>query len=152
MENQNMAGKEQSGSVTQDQQDAYDVFVAQGIKLAKGVAQNLQGAGSQAIADAMIAIIGRLEKEGQKYDISFDLAILLHGSQEILANLLSFAGMQPTDEQVKEIVSLMVGKYLNGAVQSGKMSTEQVVELSNQAQQNQQAGGQGILGGANGVR
>ena len=130
------------GDVSGDQQELYDIFVGQGTKLASELADTLEPEPSL-IGDTMFEIISKVESEGNKNGAQFDLAVMLHGSQNILSNLLEMAGIELQEEQVKEVVGHMVGKYVDNAVSSGKMTKEEVVQLSEQAKQQ----GDGLLQG-----
>lgn len=143
---QQSAAAQEQGNVAPEQQEAYDIFVGQGTRLAQGAAKGLQGqANPQAIGDAMAGIVERVEAEGAKNGIQFDLAVMLHGAGNILQNLLVLAGVELDEAQTKEAVGHMVGRYLENAVQSGRMTQEQVVQLGQQAEQQ---GGDGVLGAA----
>jgi hypothetical protein len=138
------APPEQPGNVSPEQQEAYDIFVGQGTKLAASVAEEIESeADPKMIADAMLHIINTVESEGEQNGVQFDVVAKLHGSLNILTNLLDMSGVEMPEEQLKETVGYLVGKYLEGSIQSGKMSQEEVVQLSEQAQQ---PGEQGLLG------
>lgn len=135
-----------SGTVTPEQQELYDIFVSQGIKLAGPAADALKGnASPEAIGGAMFQIVVRLEAEGKKNGLNFDLAVMLHGAIEILGALLKFAGVSLPEEDQKATIGYLVGMYLNDAMKTGKMSKEQVVQLAQQAEQSQ--AGQAIPAG-----
>jgi hypothetical protein len=139
---------EQKGSdkVNPDQ-DAYDIFVAQGIKLASAVSEKLQGSASiDVLGNALFEIVNKIETEGEKNGVKFDLSVLLHGSNEILGHLIDMSQVEISEEQVKAVVGIAVGKYLNNAVKTGKMTPDQVVQLSEAAKQNMpQQGGAGLV-------
>jgi hypothetical protein len=80
-------------------------------------------------------IVERVESEATQHGRQFALPVMLHGSQNILANLLEMSGVQLDENQVKEAVGHMVGLYLDRAVSSGKMQKEEVVQLAQQAEQ-----------------
>jgi hypothetical protein len=91
----------------------------------------------------MFEIVSRVESEGNKNGVIFDLAVMLHGAQEILTTLLEMSGIELQEDQVKETVGYMVGMYLDNAIETGKMTKEEVVQLSEQAKQQ----GEGLLQG-----
>jgi hypothetical protein len=131
-------GGQQAGT----DQDGYDIFVAQGIKLASAASQKLKGNASiDILGNTLFEIVTKIEAEGEKNGVAFDQAVLLHGSNEILAHLIEMSGVDISEEQVKAVVGIAVGKYLNNAVKTGKMTTEEVQQLAQQAQQAQQGGG-----------
>jgi hypothetical protein len=138
------------------QQKLYDTFVGKGIVMAQAAAKKLKGQepNPETIANIMVDIGTRIENEGKQHGVEFDLAVKMHGGQNILEALLKMSGMNLPEEQYREVVGRMVGKYLNNAVRSGSMTKEQVAELGQQAQQSGQvqapAGNQqGILGAQN---
>ena len=121
-------------NVSEEQQEMYDIFVGQGTKLAMSAAKSLQGqTDPKVIGEAMFEIVDRVESEGMKNGMKFDLATMLHGSGNILSNLVHTAGIQLDENQTKEVVGHMVGKYLDNSVKTGKMTPEQVVQLGEQA-------------------
>ena len=122
-------------------EDLYTIFVSQGIKMAKAMAQSV-GQDAESISTAMVAIVTRLEDSGKKNGLAFDIKVIFNGAKEILIYLLSVMGVELSEEFVKEIVALMVGKYLKQALESGKMTKAQAEELSRMAQQ-----GKGMISG-----
>ena len=122
----------------QETQEMYDIFVAQGTKMAAAAAQQLQGrVNPAAVGEVLAGIVNRIEEEGGKHGMKFDLTVLLHGSTNIMTNLLELAGIEMDEDQQKETIGHMVGTYIEGAVQSGKFSQDQVVQLAEQAQQSE---------------
>jgi hypothetical protein len=136
-------------------QEGYDIFVAQGIKMASQMAPELQqGQGDKVdlLSDAVFNIVNRVEDEGAKNGINFDLAVMLHGSNEIMGYLAKAAGMELNDDQVKQAVGGLVGRYLKNAINTGKMSKEQVIKLADEAKGSQAEltkQGDEFLGGQN---
>jgi hypothetical protein len=128
-------------------QDAYDIFVAQGIKLASAVSEKLQGSASiDVLGNALFEIVNKIETEGAKNGVRFDLPVLLHGSNEILGHLIDMSQVDISEEQVKAVVGIAVGKYLDNAIKTGKMTQDQVIQLSEAANQNMpQQGGTGLV-------
>jgi hypothetical protein len=129
-------------TVTEKQQELYDIFVGQGINLAAQFADTLEP-DPQLIGQAMFEIVSRVESEGNKNGVIFDLAVMLHGAQEILTTLLEMSGIELQEDQIKETVGYMVGMYLDNAIETGKMTKEEVIQLSEQAKQQ----GEGLLQG-----
>ena len=121
---------------TQEEQELYDIFVSQGIILARQLSPKLEGnADPQIIGNMMFQIIDRVESEGIGQGITFPGKVLMHGAGEILAVLLDTAGIEPDEEMVKTIVGVYTGRYLDNAVKTGKMTKEQVVRMGQRAQQ-----------------
>ena len=112
-------------------QDLYTIFVSQGIKLAKTMLQRIQKT-PDSIASAILAIVTRLEESGVKNGLAFDLPVVFHGSKEILIYIISQLGIQADEQFVKQTVGIMVGKYLDRAIASGKMSKDDAIQLATQ--------------------
>ena len=128
-------------------QESYDVFVAQGTKIAAAVSDNIRKNPNQpgvvgTIADAMVDIINKVEEEAAKHGITFENDVKFHGAQNILSNLLRMSHVTLDDDQVKQVVGHMVGRYLDEAIKKGKMSKEQVVQLGQQVEQEKMNGNQ----------
>jgi hypothetical protein len=118
-------------------QDLYDIFVSQGIKIASEVGQSMRGKASvELLGNTLFDIVNRIEAEGQKHGIVFDLDVLLHGSNEILGHLLKVAQVDITEDQIKAVIGIAVGQWVINAVQTGKMTPEQLQAMV------QQQGGQ----------
>jgi hypothetical protein len=136
-------------------QEGYDIFVSQGIKMASQMAPQLKDAQDDpagTVSEAMFNIVNRIETEGAKNGVKFDLGVMLHGSNEIMGYLTKAMGVELTDDQVKQAVGGLVGKYLKNAVDTGKMTKEQVVQLADEAKNSQadlEKQGEGFLGGKN---
>lgn len=119
-------------------QDMHDIFVGQGTKMAHAAAQQLQGVTDpKTIGEVLFGIIDRVETEGTKHGLAFDLTTLLHGSMNVMENLVDIAGIELSEDQQKETVGHLVGMYLENAMQTGKLSKEDVVGLAEQAQESQ---------------
>lgn len=132
-------------------QDLYDIFVAQGIKIAASVADMLNEQPQDGIigtvGDAMVDIVHKIEDDGAKNGFQFSEAIKFHGAQNILDNLLRMSGIKLNENETKTVIGHMVGRYLDESVKAGKMTKEQVVQMARDANQQQQAGEQnGIRG------
>lgn len=136
-------------------QDLYDIFVAQGIKLAAGVADQIKQNPQQpgivgTIGDAMVDIVNKVEDEGSKNGFKFGLDIIFHGAKNIMDNLLRMSGVELNENETKAVIGHMVGRYLDESVKSGKMTQEQVVQMGQEAQQ--EMGGQDATGRVSGSR
>lgn len=140
-------------------QDGYDIFVAQGFKIISKIAKTLEGKASiDQLGNTLFEIVDRIESEGQKSGVDFGLDVILHGSNEILGRMIEVAGVEINEDQIKAVVGIAVGRYVQNAVKTGKMTVEQLQALSQQAQQSMPQAGQtpgaqpsgqpGLLGGA----
>jgi DNA-binding protein YbaB len=137
-----MAETDKKSNVTQEEQEYYDIFVSQGIILARQLVGQLQGnTDPEVIGNMMFQIINRVEVEGEKNGITFPGKVLMHGAGEILSVLLDEAGIEPDEEMVKQIIGVYTGKYLDNAIKTGKMTEEQVVRMGQRAQQTGSAEG-----------
>lgn len=130
------SGQPQQGKADPEQQDLYDIFVAQGIKLASATAQKLQGKASvDLLGNALYEIVTKIEAEGEKNGVKFPPQVMLHGSGEILDHLVKMSQVDITEEQVSAVVGIAVGKYMDRAAKSGKVSQEDLAQLAQQSQQ-----------------
>jgi len=120
------------------EQDYYDIFVAQGIKVVSQVAKKMQGKSSiDVLGNTLFEIVKKIETGGVENGIRFPLSVLLHGSNEILGHLIGASAVKINEDQIKAVVGTAVGKYIQDAIKTGKMTPEQVSQLAQQAQQNQ---------------
>lgn len=109
-----------------ENQDLYDIFVSQGIKLASTAGQEIQGKASvEVLGSALFEIVNTIETEGSKHGVKFGLDVILHGSNEILGHLINVSKVDISEDQIKSVVGLAVGKWLENAVKTGKMTVEQ---------------------------
>jgi len=119
-------------------QDRYNIFVSQGILMASKIAPTIAGKASvDTLGNALFGIVTKVEDGGLKHGVKFDLNLMMKGSQEILAFLIDRTGVdveQMGEEGIKSVVGIAVGKYLQSAIKSGKMTEQQVIELAQQAQ------------------
>jgi len=117
-------------------QDGYDIFVAQGYKILNTIGEQLKGKASiDQLGSTLFDIVNKIETEGKKNGVEFGLDVILHGSNEILGRMIEIAGVQITEEQIKSVIGIAVGKYVQDAIKTGKMTTEQLQGLAQQAQQ-----------------
>jgi hypothetical protein len=150
LENQNprTEGQQQGKpNLSEEQQELYDIFVSQGTMLAAKAADQLKGQDQNTpgivgtVGDAMSDIINKVEDDGAKHGIQFDEVSMVHGSAEIMTNLLNMSGIKLTDEQKKQVAGHAIGRYFNEAMQSGKMPKERLMQYGQQIQQMNQEGG-----------
>jgi hypothetical protein len=130
-----------SATAQPDQQELYNIFVGFGTKLAAGASDKLKGQTAQSpgivgtIGDAVVDIINKVEDEGAASGVRFDDAIKLHGTQNILANLLSMAKIELNKDQIKQAVGHIVGRYIDEGLKSGKLTKDQVASYGQQLEQ-----------------
>ena len=137
--------KKQSDPKINPAQDLYDIFVAQGINLVSKVGPKLVGAASpDLLGSTLFDIVSRIESEGEKNGVKFDLPTLFNGSKEILEHLIDVSQVDINEEQIKAVIGVAVGKYLNNAVRTGKMSRQDVAQLAQVAESQISAQGAGV--------
>lgn len=136
-----MQPKESNPQGENQNQDLYDIFVSQGIKLASAAGQQMQGKASvDLLGNALFEIVKKIEATGEKHGIRFELDVILHGSNEILGHLINVSKVNINEDQIKAVVGIAVGQWLKNAIQTGKMTMEQAQAMVQQGQQ--PAGGQ----------
>lgn len=128
--------KSQTQAKTSPLQDLYDIFVSQGIRIAFKIAPQLEGKSSiDILGNALFNIVNKIEVEGAKNGIRFPIEVLLHGSNEILGHLIEATKVKINEQQIKAVVSMAVGRWIENAMKTGKMTKDQLVQLAQQAQQ-----------------
>lgn len=119
------------------EQDVLDIFVAQGMKLVMQIAPTLNGKASvDALGNALYNIVNKVETEGMKNGVAFPQWVLIRGTKDILIFLLNSVRVEVTEISVKAIIGIAVGKYMENALNTGKMTKEQAVEIAKQLSQN----------------
>ena len=128
-------------------QETFDAFVANGMKIihndkaSDGILKTIADADDpvKAIADATLNVVERLEQSGGESGMNFDPSVLMQGANVLMGEIIMSAemvGLKPlSDEEKYMAYSLAVSKYIDGAVKSGKMTQEQLGQMSQQAQQ-----------------
>jgi len=123
-------------------QSGYDIFVAQGFKILAGMGAKLKGKASvEQLGNTLFEIVKKIEAEGAKNGVDFGIEVVLHGSNEILSKMIEVAQVDIQEEQIKAVIGVAVGRYIDNAIKTGKMTPEEVQGLAQQAQQS--APGQG---------
>jgi hypothetical protein len=140
------ATQEPAGSSQPPDQKEIDIFVANGIKIVHNpkasdqlISQIVKAAKPvEAIADATIIIVGKLEQSATAAGKKPSLTTLAYGANVIMGEIITSAeaaGMPKlNDEQKYMAFSLAVGKYLEDAVKTGKMTEEEVIQLGKEAE------------------
>jgi ribosomal protein L12E/L44/L45/RPP1/RPP2 len=136
---QNKQSQEAEKPKENDDQALFDIFVAQGIKIAGGIANELRGKASvDTLGNALFNIVNKIETEGQTHGIKFPLGVLFNGVGEILRHLVDVSDAKVNEEQVKAIIGIAVGRWLQNNIKTGRMSQQDVIALAEDAQQYQQ--------------
>lgn len=91
-----------------------------------------------AIADATISIVTRLEQSAKKAGKQLSLTTLAYGANYIMGEIIASAeaaGMKKmSDSEKYRAFSLTIGKYLDDAMKTGKMTKEQVLQMGKEAE------------------
>lgn len=135
----------QEGQTPNPEQVNYDIFVSQGIKAASNVGPKMKDKASiDGLGNVLFDIVNKIQTEGSKNGIEFSLGVILHGSNEILAQLIAFSGVEIDEKGKAAAIGIAVGRWIEDQIQSGKMTMEQAQQLAQQAQGiiPQQEGGQ----------
>jgi len=128
----------------QPNQSLYDIFVAQGIKMAVATSDKLVGKASiEQLGNTLFEIVNKVETEGAKHGINFGLDVILHGSNEILGHIIELSQVQISEDQIKQAIGIAVGRWVKNAIKTGKMTPEQIQSMGQQAQQSMQSMGGG---------
>lgn len=132
--------------ITPEQQEQVDIFVVNGMSLihnektSKALINQIVNSPDpiEAVANATITIVGRLEQSAAENKMKLSDITLVHGGNQLMAEIIAVAeagGMEPfTEEQRFQSFSLAVSKYLKGAVNSGKITPEQLQQMSQEVQ------------------
>jgi hypothetical protein len=124
-----------------------DIFVANGLKIVhdpkvsdKLIKQAVESKTPvEAIADATIFIVSRLEQSSKDAGKKLSLTTLAYGANVIMGEIIASAeaaGMEELEDDAKyQAFSLAVGKYLDEAVKTGKMTEEEVLQLGRDAEE-----------------
>lgn len=130
-------------NVSQDQQELYDIFVAQGTRLAAEASDAIragrgQGNMKDMFVDALLSIIDRVKTGGEQNGFKFDDNILVYGGGEILTNLMLMSGIDLDESQIQQITGEAVGRWMQRGIKDGSITPEQLQEMAKRGQ-----GGQG---------
>ena len=160
-----MPDMNQEGSqVPPEIQSQFDMFIINGMeiihdpKATDGILNRIKKVGNpmKGIAEATVDIVTRLSDSSAENGIQLANEVLVHGSNFLMGeimNITEVSGMQPlSEEQRTQSFQLATSLYIDNAVKSGKMTPEQMQQLSQQTQQAQPelaakvTGGQGQPG------
>ena len=127
-------------------QEAVDIFVANGMKMIHNpkvsdtLISRIVDAENpvQAVADATLSIVSRLEESSKAAGRPLALPTIAYGANILMGEIMSSAeaaGMEKMDEATRyQTFSLAVGKYLDDAIKTGKMTKEELIRLGKEAE------------------
>ena len=136
--------------VSSETQSLMDIFITNGMeiiydeKTADSMLPRISASEEpvKVIAEILVDIVLRLVKEAQTAGMKIPPEIVLHGSNFLLAEIfkvLEAAGMEPmTDEQKTGVWQMATSIYLDQAVQSGQMTEQELMTLSQQVKQTEE--------------
>ena len=151
---------------TQDQapdpkvQEHLDMFLANGINMIhddkmddtiKGIVDSEDPV--TAISNMTLMIVSRLEGDMERRNIELPLEYVGAAADSLMGEIIQVAemsGLEPlTDEEKYTAYSIAVSKYIDQAVKEGKITTEQLQRMAEQAKQTPE--GQKIMEGSEGA-
>lgn len=136
MDKKPLANEKSPEGETNEEQDYLDIFVAQCMKIVKQIAPKLQGKASiDVLGNALFTVVNKVETEGAQKGVNFPLWVIIRGTQDILIFLLDSAQVEVTEESVKAIIGIAVGKYMQNAIDTGKITKEQAGQIAQEMQQ-----------------
>ena len=127
-------------------QEAIDIFVANGMKMihnpkvSDALISRIVDAENpvQAVADATLSIVLRLEESSKAAGRPLALQTIAYGANILMGEIMSTAeaaGMEKMDEATRyQTYSLAVGKYLDDAIKTGKIPKEELIRLGKEAE------------------
>ena len=128
-------------------QDTFDMFVAQGIKIANDEStvskfiDMIVGAKNPVvpIADATITVIDRLQSSSDKQGKNIPMGHLAQVGNIVMGEIIEIAesaGLKPlSKEERSEAYALAVSKYLGTSVKSGKLPEETLIQMADTVHQ-----------------
>jgi len=145
---------EQKQEVDPKNQEQFDILVANGMSIIHNqktsknlINQIVKGTDPvKSVADATLGVMKKLQDTAMANKIQLDDGVFAHGANMLMGEIIGIAeaaGMKPmTDEQKQQSYSLAVAKYLDGEVKSGRITPEQLSQMSAEVSKTQ--GGQEI--------
>lgn len=136
-------------------QGQFDIFVANGVsvihdeKVSGGLIDQIVKSDDpiKAMATATLDVVERLETSAKSGGVDLSDAVLVQGANQLMGEIIELVeatGMQPfTDEQKHQAFSLAVSMYLDKAVKTGKITPEELQQMSQNVEQT--SDGQRIL-------
>jgi hypothetical protein len=128
-------------------QEQMDILTANGIrmihnkKLSGSLIKSITNAEDpvDAIADSTVAIIDRIEASAKQNNLTPDFGVLAQSANILMGEIIQIAelsGVPPlSDEDKYRAYSLAVSKYIDDAVKAGRITTEQLQQMADQAKQ-----------------
>jgi len=141
------AAEGQDTPMSPEDQEKFDILVANGMKIiynekfGKTMLNKVvkSKAPVEDIASFTLAVVTRLENAMERKKISLPDGVKIQAANQLMGEIMSMceqAELPPlSEEQRGECWSIAVSKYIDQAIKTGKMTPEQVQELSAQAQQ-----------------
>lgn len=127
-------------------QEEIDIFIANGMKVVHNqklsdlLISSIVKAKNPvaAIADATLMVVDKLESSASGAQKKLSLTTIAYGSNYIMGEIIATAeaaGLKKlSDEQKAQAFSLGVGKYLDKAVQTGKMTKDELIKMGKDAE------------------
>ncbi|MCP4607756.1 MAG: hypothetical protein GY845_03425 [Planctomycetes bacterium] len=130
-----------------DKQEIFDMFIINGMELiydekqAKSMLPRIADSEDpvKAMAELLVDIVTRITRSAQQAGKKIPPEVVLHGGNFLFAEMLKVfeaAGMAPLTEEQKTAVWQMASSiYINQAVQSGEITEQELMALSQQVEQ-----------------
>jgi len=131
-------------------QEQFDLLAINGMNIineekpAKGIVGKINGSADrvQAVAEVTVDLINRLVDSALESQVTIGKDALVHGANFLMGEIISLAesaGIEPfTDDEKAQAFQAAVSMYLDTAVKQGKMTKEELVEMSEEAKQSPQ--------------
>lgn len=138
---------ETSQAVDPKVQEEFDILVINGMniihseKAAKGIVGKIKGSANkvQATAEVTVDIITRLVDSALSSNVDISKDALVHGANFLMGEIITLAekaGIEPFSEEEKaQVFQAAVSMYLDKAVKQGKITQEELAQLSEEAKQ-----------------
>jgi len=139
------APPETPGEITPEIQEALDMFMSNGLNIIhdtkmEGIIKNAANSEDPitGIADATLMVVSRLEGGMEKAGMDLPLEYIAQAASAFMQDIIEIAvsfGMEPFDEEESYAVySIVLSKYLDQAVKSGKITPDQLQAMSEEVQ------------------
>lgn len=140
-------GGSQEEQMDPETQDQFDAFVANGLrmiysdKVGDNIVKSIIGSDDpvKGVADATLMIVQRLESAMSKHKFQIGDTAKVHGANILMGEIITMAetgGLEPlSEDQRLECWTTALAQYLDEAISSGKITPEQLQEMSQQIQQ-----------------
>ena len=131
----------QSGDRLTFDEKEMEIFIANGVKLIHQekisdmiIAQTAKaGDPIESLSNVLLNIVGKLEQSSEESGKQLSYVAMSVGANSLLGEIINIAeigGMKKLDDQQKYAVySRAIGKYLDNAVKSGKMTKEELAAM-----------------------